>query len=106
MYFFYRIGVEGGGWKPVALISLYSDPDPGILEISSDTLVVCRYHGDASLVLVEAQSIKSTIAMVPFMEKAEGGRPRRHDGRFYVVEKPGLSLTELGLEEGLEPPQS
>ena len=44
--------------------------------------------------------------MVPFIEKAEGGRPRRHDGRFYVGEQPGLSLAELGMEEGLEVPQS
>ena len=43
--------------------------------------------------------------MIPFMEKPEGGRPRCHNGRFFVVEKPGLSLAELGAEEGLELPQ-
>lgn len=106
VYFFYRIGVGEDRWMPVALISLYSAPDPALLELSSDTLLVCKYHGDASLVLVKAQTIKSVIAMIPFMEKPEGGRPRRHEGRFFVVEKPGLSLTELGLEEGLELPQS
>ena len=67
---------------------------------------MCQYHGDASLVLVKAQSIKSVVAMVPFMEKAGGGRSRRHEGRFFVVEKPGLSLAELGTEEGLEVFQS
>ena len=91
---------------PVALVSLYSAPDPDLLKISSNTLLVCRYCGDASLTLVKAQSIKSVVAMVPFMEKPEGGRPRRHDGRFFVVEKPGLSLAELGMEEGLEVLQS
>jgi hypothetical protein len=105
VYFFYRISVEGDQWRPVALISLYSAPDPALLRISSDTLIVCRYHGDDSLVLVEAQAIKSVVAMVPFIEKAEGGRPRRHDGRFYLAEQPGLSLAELGMEEGLELPQ-
>ena len=90
---------------PVALVSLYSAPDPDLLEISSDTLLVCKYHGDASLVLVEAQSIKSVVVMVPFMEKPEGGSSRCHKGRFFVVEKPGLSLVELGMEEGLEVPQ-
>ena len=102
VYFFYRIDIGGGQWRPVALISLYSAPDPTLLKISSDTLLVCRYRGDDSLVLVEAQAIKSVIAMVPFMEKPEGGRPRHHDGRYFVVEKPGLSLAELGIEEGLE----
>ena len=100
--FFYHIGVEENQWHPVALMSLYSAPDPALLKFSSDTLLVCRYHADDSLVLVNAQSIKSVIAMVPFMEKPEGGRPRRHNGRFFVVEKPGLSLAELGMEEGLE----
>jgi hypothetical protein len=102
VYFIYRNSVEGDQWRPVALISLYSAPDPALLEISSNTLLVCWYHGDNSLVLVEAQAIKSVVAMVPFMDKPEGGRPRRHSGRFFVVEKPGLSLAELGMEEGLE----
>ena len=63
---------------------------------------MCRYHGDQSLVLVDAHAIKSVVAMVPFMERLGSGRQRRHNGRFFVVEKPGLSLAELGMEEGLE----
>ena len=102
VYFFYRINIQGDQWRPVALVSLYSTPDPTLLEMSSDTLLVCRYHGDNSLVLVDAQTIKSVIAMVPFMEKPEGDRPRCHNGRFFVVEKPASSLVELGMEEGLE----
>jgi hypothetical protein len=66
------------------------------------TLLVCQQHGDDSLVLVGAQAVKSVVAMVPFMEKSEAGGPRCHNGRFFVVEKPGLSLAELGIEEGLE----
>ena len=89
---------------PVALVSLYSTPDPDLLKISSNTLLVCGYHGDNSLVLVNAQVIKSVVAMVPFMEKSNGDRPRHHNGRFFVVEKPGLTLAELGMEEGLEVP--
>jgi hypothetical protein len=72
--------------------------------MSSGTLLVCHYRGENSLVLVDAQVIKSVVAMVPFMEKSDGGRPRRHNGRFFVVEKPGLSLAELGMEEGMEIP--
>ena len=102
MYFFYRASLGGDQWQPVALISLYSAPDPALLEISLGVLLVCQYHGDDSLILVEAQAIKSVVAMVPFMEKPEGGR---HDGRFFVIEKPGLSLAELGEEEGVEIPQ-
>lgn len=89
-------------WKPVALISLYSAPDPDLLKISSDTLLVCKYQGDDSLILVEAQAIKSVVAMVPFMEKPENGSPRYHGDRFFVVEMPGQSLAELGMVEGLE----
>ena len=105
MYFFYHASLGGDQWQPVALISLYSAPDPALLEISSGVLLVCQYHGDDSLILVEAQAIKSVVAMVPFMEKPEGGRPRCHDGRFFVIKKPGLSLAELGEEEGVEIPQ-
>ena len=102
VHFFYRISVEEDKWRPVALISLYSAPDPTLLKTSSNTLLVCRYHGDDSLVLIEANTVKSVVAMVPFMERSEGDRPRHRNGRFFVVEKPGLSLAELGMEEGLE----
>lgn len=102
VYFFYRIHIRGDQWRPVALVSLYSAPDPDLLEISSGTLLVCRYHGDESLILVDAHAIKSVVAMVPFMERLGNGRQRCHEGRFFVVEKPGLSLAELGMEEGLE----
>jgi len=93
-------------WQPVALISLYSTPDPDLLKTSSDTLLVCKYRGDDSLVLVEAQAIKAIVAMIPFMEKPEDGGTRYHNGRFFVVEKPGQSLAELGMVEGLEVPQN
>ena len=66
---------------------------------------MCQYHGDDTLVLVKAQAIESVVAMIPFVEKPEGGRLRHHDGRFFAVEKPGLSLVELGMEEGVEIPQ-
>src|SRR5579872_154619 len=92
VYFFYRIPFEGDQWQPVALISLYSTPDPTLLEISSGTLLMCQHHGDDALVLVDAQAIKSVVAMVPFMERPGGGGLRHHNRRFFVVEKPGLSL--------------
>ena len=66
---------------------------------------MCQYRGDESLVLVDAQAIKSVVAMVPFMERPGSGGQRCHAGRFFVFEKPGLSLTELGMEEGLEATQ-
>ena len=100
--FFYHIHVEGDQWWPVVFVSLYSVPDPALLRVSSGTLFVCKYCGDNSLVLVDAQAVKSVIAMVPFMEKPRDGRLRHHDGRFFVVEKPRLSLAELGMQEGLE----
>ena len=73
--------------------------------MTSDVLVVCWYQGDKSLILVEAQAIKSLIAMFPFFEKAEGDRLRHHEGRFYVGEMPGLTLAELGMEEGDDVPE-
>ena len=79
--------------------------------ISSGTLVdikiILYSHRDSygQVHRPKARAIKSVIAMIPFMEKPEGGRPRHHNGRFFFVEKPGLSLAELGVEEGLELPQ-
>lgn len=80
-------------------------PQPSSPNLSHWTRCSCQYHADDSLVLVDARAIEPVIVMISFMERPEGGRPRRHNGRFLVVEKPVLSWAELGVEEWLELPQ-
>ena len=48
----------------LAAVSLFSAPDPEILEISLKTLMVCRAGNE--VMVVDAKWIKEVIAMVPF----------------------------------------
>ena len=62
-YYFVKFYSETRGF---ALVSPYSPPNKYLLHISHDTLVVCRYEGDATLWAIDVKSILSVVAMVPF----------------------------------------
>jgi hypothetical protein len=71
----------------LALISLYSNPDPALLQASHHTLWSCKYQGDAALRAVDAKKIVGVAAMVPLPGV---------EGRYFVVEKPGLDIAHMG----------
>ncbi|KAJ7037738.1 hypothetical protein C8F04DRAFT_1091397 [Mycena alexandri] len=86
--------------KPVALVSLYGPPHPGLLAASSNTFWTAQHRRDAAIRVIDINSIKSALTMAP----DERYKTRFHDGtetdRWYVMEKPGLKLSErVGLEE-------
>ena len=70
---------------------MYSPPDPGLLEASYNTLWSCVYQGDAALWVVDTTAIIGVIAMVPHNPFAG-----ESEGRFFVVEKPGLNVAHMG----------
>ena len=67
---------------------------------SHGTFMSCRYFGDDALVIVEAFCILSVVAMVPH----ELTNSRDNDRHFFVVERPGLDVADLGgaSEKALE----
>ena|ERR1700722_13520727 len=95
--FYFRINVNDAE-KQVALVSLFSQPEVALRTASHETLLVCSYCGDDTLVVVEAQAILSVIAMVPFPSVGPDS------SKFFVVEKIGLDVVEQ--EDGEEPPEN
>ena len=84
-----------------AVVSIYSDPDNELLQSSHQTLHVCRYQGDQVLQIIEAHSICSVIAMIPF-DTYSGLDTTSHIGhRYFAVEKFGLDMdcSREGQEE-------
>jgi hypothetical protein len=75
-------------FEPLALVSLYSDPDRDLLRTSSETFYTCTYQGQAGLAVVKATYIQSVVAMVPHV--------LNDVHRFYMFEKPGLDVADLG----------
>ena len=76
----------------LAIVSVYSEPDPDLLAISNGTLVSCQSFGDDALAAIDISCIQSVVAMVPhtlphFVDS------ERH---FFLVERPGLDCAILG----------
>ncbi|KAG2140275.1 uncharacterized protein EDB93DRAFT_1252914 [Suillus bovinus] len=74
--------------EPLALVTIYSPPDRALLWDSSDTFYSCTHHGEVGLRVVKVPSIQSVVAMVPHTLAGEE--------RFYMFEKPGMDLANLG----------
>ena len=75
--------------RAFALVSLYAPPNEHLLQITCDTLAVCMHQGEAGLVVIEADSILSVVAMPPF--------PFIIDGRgdqYFTIEQFGLDVME------------
>ncbi|KAH9941333.1 hypothetical protein B0H21DRAFT_676936, partial [Amylocystis lapponica] len=73
--------------KALALVSIYTQPHPALLQASLHTVLSCQYQGDCALCFIEVKAIESVVAMVP--HNPFPGDPME---RFVVVEKPGLDI--------------
>ena len=76
----------------LAVLSVYSEPDPGLLAASHGTLIRCDYLGDTSLQVIDVDHIQSVVSMIPY--KLNG---HCVDGNYhFLVERPGLDMVRLG----------
>jgi len=81
---FYFRATVAGVQESLSLGSLYSLVDDAIEEYSHGALNVYGYEVD-SLVVIRADSILSTVAMVPFKQEDAGQR-------FALVDHPALDI--------------
>jgi len=81
--------------RALALVSIYSPPDEYLLRHTHTTLAVCRRQGEEVLVVIDAKSILSAVAIVPFPFIVGG-----YDEQYFVVEKIGLDVLEVHDDEG------
>ncbi|KAI0739775.1 hypothetical protein C8Q80DRAFT_1111115 [Daedaleopsis nitida] len=87
-----------------AMVSVFSEADPAILEDSIYTVVACasRGHLAESYEVVRVQDIVTVVAMVPLPRTAREEREGAPE-RFFLVEKPGLDVAFLaGHAQGLD----
>lgn len=77
--------------RAYALVSVWSEPDLGMLQDSFNTIYSCVYTDQTDMRVIDVKEIVSVVAMVPMT-------PRDGDqcSRFFLVEKPGLEITYLG----------
>ena len=88
-----------------AMVTIYSNPDPQLLSHSHNMLWVSRRLNTCGLRIIDAKSIASVVAMVPFvLREDEISSPylfHRYNGCVCMVEKPFLGAASMNalLEE-------
>ena len=82
-----------GSLSTLAVISVYSSPLPDLLTRSHGTFKSCKYFGDLNLIVVDVTSIKAVVVMIPH---SPPGIDVGEDQYYYLVERPGLDVTDLG----------
>lgn len=91
--FFFQLKIDNRE-ETVALISVFGNPDPHLLQESSGALIVCKYQGNNSLEVVPVKTISTCIAMIPFKNP--------EDNLFFVCNKMGLDVAFLGGAQEVE----
>ncbi|KAF8991713.1 hypothetical protein BDQ17DRAFT_1432910 [Cyathus striatus] len=95
--YYHIIDNEDGTEDVVAMVSLYSAPNPHLLDISFNALISCKPLGDEGILVVNVKSIHSVVAAIP--HPPTPGHPEL-EGCVFIVEKPGLDIATLaGIEE-------
>jgi hypothetical protein len=80
----------------LGLISLFSKPDPTLLQCSVCTLWSCEYQGDSALVFIDVKSIQAVVSIIPHTPSISGNIPTE---RFFLIEKPGLDVAIIASVE-------
>lgn len=97
VYFYFFLTVEGYEHDAYALVSLFSPPDPELMEWSYSTFWSCLPSGDNNLVVVNVKTIQSVVSMIP------------HDLAIDIISDPVLQervrgrwfmVPELGADAG------
>ncbi|KAF8344790.1 hypothetical protein F5887DRAFT_842424, partial [Amanita rubescens] len=75
-----------------AVVSCYDEPDKKFLEESCQTLYVSRYLGKQALEIINVQSIRSVVGMVPFVlsepEEQDEEICAKYSDCYFVAENP------------------
>ena len=81
----YFFAAERNGLQhTLALVRLYDDPDPDLLQLSYNTLKLCSFLGDNGLAVIDAKWIETVIGMIPFTRRKGRTLPSEE---YFVLEK-------------------
>jgi hypothetical protein len=98
VHFFCDLPIQANFDVPVAVVTLFDEPDAYWLEQSYGTYRTCQKGDNNKVVVVDVKAITSVIAMVPDTEQsAEKGCEM-----FCAVYKPGRAATRLAGDQEQE----
>jgi hypothetical protein len=79
----------------VAVVSRYGQPNSDLWEQSFHTYWTAEYLGDANIEVIKIKDIQSTVMMAPDKQYQNSIQDGTENNRWYLMERPGLKLTEL-----------
>ncbi|KAK1219476.1 hypothetical protein PQX77_017806 [Marasmius sp. AFHP31] len=81
---------------PLAMVSVFSDPDSDLLKRSHGTVHLCDYGGQAAMIVIGVKQIKALVAMVPdFQISVDDEIVSAPANRYFLVEKPSIQGQEF-----------
>ncbi|KAI6020382.1 hypothetical protein BKA83DRAFT_4056343 [Pisolithus microcarpus] len=75
-------------WKDIAIIMMFSPPDPSLLKLSYHTIHACQCLEDVRI--IEVKLITGVVGMAPHQFPGLGYC-------YFMVEQPGLDITTFGV---------
>jgi hypothetical protein len=81
--------------RAVALVSLYSDPHPGLLAESSQTYWTMSHGKDTNMLVVDVKTIQSAVCIAPDKRYGRRYQDGTEKNRWYMSERPGLKLSSM-----------
>ena len=98
-YFYIWFGKD---WHPLAMIRLFSLPDPQVFMDSSKMVYLSKLlSGSGSLIAIPVTAIHSIVMMIPEMAITEGGRITE-TGKFSLMHHAFLKLAQFSNSELFE----
>ncbi|GLB43663.1 hypothetical protein LshimejAT787_1401750 [Lyophyllum shimeji] len=92
IHYFFRIKF-GSIHHTLAVATLFTEPDADMFKSSHSTVCSCKLSDDVKAFHVKA--IEALVSMVPFFKVAPDGTIITPENEFFLVEKPGLEITQL-----------
>lgn len=78
----------------VAVVSRYSERHSQLWEQSFHTYWTAEHMGDANVEVIPIKDIQATVMMAPDLQYRNSIQDGTENNRWYLMERPGLKLTE------------
>ena len=93
VHYFFRLKFDST-IHTLAVGSLFSAPDPYLLEQSYSTVYSCQYQA-TSIIAFHVKTVESLVAMIPYFRITDDFKVETPENTYFLVEKPGLDTFKL-----------
>lgn len=93
VHYFFRLKFDSNIYT-LAVGSLFSAPDPDLLEQSYSTVYSCQHQAN-SILAFHVKTVEALVAMIPYFKITDDFKVETPENLYFLVEKPGLDTFKL-----------